>query len=843
MRWASEQSTHGADVSVPVASQWKVSVAFGCALVCLCAIAAVSYWSLSSQRDALAWVDHTHQVLDSLNSLTESLAEAEAAQRAFVIGGEESYFITFQRETSQSIADLRRSQRLVSDNAEQAARSAELASLIAERLTYLDNAAAMRRTGGLPALQPLIAAGRGRAMHDAIAILTDAMKAVESQLLLSRQEKVKRSTTTAQAVILGGGVFAWLVVGLALLSLRRDEAVRSHAESMIRNANTNLELRVQARTMELTASTQRLAQEMATRRSAQERLQAQLQRLSLLQRITQAVGERLDLDAVFAVVVETLEVELPVDFCCILIHDKAHGRMTMQCLGPRSTTLADAMLYISGGQIDVGENGLARCLQGHLVYEQELSEVPFPFSQRLARAGLSALVIAPLQVESTVYGVLLCGRVDARSFSSGECEFLNQLSAHVALAGRQLQLYDALQAAYDDNRRTQHALMDQERLRSLGQMASGIAHDINNAISPVSMYADILLREPTMNERCRDYLETIRRAIGDVGQTVGRLRDFSRHREDQVVKSPVQLNELVRQVISLTEARWSDMAEEQGLLIDVRVDLADGLPPILGVASELRDALVNLIFNAVDAMPAGGILTLRTYILNEGMFKDGATIQRVCLEIADTGIGMDVETRRRCLEPFFTTKGAQGTGLGLAMVYGTMQRHGSEVEIETEVGRGTTMRFSFPVPVQESSAPVDGVQQQLPLLHILVIDDDILVSRAVCQRLELDGHRVTSAEGGRAGIVAFRDAQRRNDEYDVVITDLGMPHTDGRAVANAVKSMKSSCVVMLLTGWGQRLSSEHSVPANVDCVLSKPPSGSQLDAALARCLSARAALT
>ena len=162
-------------------------------------------------------------------------------------------------------------------------------------------------------------------------------------------------------------------------------------------------------------------------------------------------------------------------------------------------------------------------------------------------------------------------------------------------------------------RQTQQAVMQQERLRALGQMASGIAHDINNAISPVTLYTESLLEsEPGLSARARQYLETIQRAIEDVAQTVSRMKEFYRQREPQLTLMPVQINPLIQQVIDLSRARWSNMSQQRGIFIEVETELAPELPAILGIESEIREALVNLVFNAVDAMPEGGTLTLRT---------------------------------------------------------------------------------------------------------------------------------------------------------------------------------------------------------------------------------------
>jgi CheY-like chemotaxis protein len=376
--------------------------------------------------------------------------------------------------------------------------------------------------------------------------------------------------------------------------------------------------------------------------------------------------------------------------------------------------------------------------------------------------------------------------------------------------------------------------MQHERLRALGQMASGIAHDINNAISPVALYTESLLEnEPNLSARTRKYLETTQRAIEDVAHTVARMREFYRQHQAQLVLSPVELNRLVEQIVDLTRARWSDMPQQKGIVIQLRLELADDLPNIAGIESEIREALTNLVFNAVDAMPEGGILTLRTNTANRPASQMRS--HQVYVEVGDTGIGMDPETRRRCLEPFFTTKGERGTGLGLAMVYGVTQRHGAEIEMESATGLGTTVRLGFPLLAATGgkTAPLLFESRSSNRLRILVVDDDPLLLKSIRDILESDGHAVVTANHGQEAIDVFQNTVALGESFAAVITDLGMPYVDGRKVARAVKLAAPFTPVILLTGWGQRLVADGEVPPHVDRVLNKPPKLRDLRTALA----------
>ena len=388
-----------------------------------------------------------------------------------------------------------------------------------------------------------------------------------------------------------------------------------------------------------------------------------------------------------------------------------------------------------------------------------------------------------------------------------------------------------LQSSNAALRMAQQALIQQERLRALGQMASGIAHDINNAISPISLYTESLLEhETSLSSRARDHLVTIQRAIDDVAQTVSRMREFYRPSEAEAQLTDVDLNTMVQQVADLTRARWNDLPQRRGIMIELKTRLATVLPVIRGAENEIRDALTNLVFNSVDAMPKGGAIEIVTRSAN-GFVE---------LEVRDTGIGMDEETRRRCLEPFFTTKGHRGTGLGLAMVYGMAQRHDASVDVESEPGTGTTIRLRFPVnvPSQPSSVTFAAEPRSSRKLRILLIDDDDAVIDSVRSALENDGHSVTAADGGQAGIDAFQTALRDAAPFDIVLTDLGMPYVDGRQVIASVRAASPATPIILMTGWGQQMNAEGESPPQVDRLLAKPPRLRELRAALAE-LTAR----
>lgn len=560
-------------------------------------------------------------------------------------------------------------------------------------------------------------------------------------------------------------------------------------------------------------------------------LRTQLDRLNLLNTISRAIAERQDLQSIFLVVLQNLETSLGIDAGCVLLRTATEHEWRAIAGRVRDGVLP-ARWQFNGTQI--AEPQFSESSLTDLRYVPDITGSVHAFLQDAASTGLRALVCAPLMAERKLLGILLTARRQPHSFSDGEVGMLRQLSEHVALAAYQTQLYNDLQSAYEEVRHSQQAVMQQERLKALGQIASGVAHDINNAMSPIALYAEALLeREQNISPRGREYLVTIQRAIEDVAETVSRMREFYRKREPQLVLGRVNLNALVTQAVELTRPRWSDMPQERGIVVTLRTHLTADLPDIMGAESEIRDALTNLIFNAVDAMQEGGSLTIATRVVADRRSAE-ESVRHVYLEVSDTGMGMDEETRRRCLEPFFTTKGERGTGLGLAMVFGMIQRHSGEIEIDSVPAKGSTVRLIF-APVESASVTMTNLpalRQGRPL-RLLIIDDDPLVIESLQSVLTGEGNVVESANGGQQGIDMFVAALASNTPFEAVITDLGMPYVDGRKVALAVKAASPTTPVILLTGWGQRLRTDNEIPEGVDRVLSKPPKLRELRAVLA----------
>ncbi|HZO83633.1 MAG TPA: ATP-binding protein [Verrucomicrobiae bacterium] len=592
----------------------------------------------------------------------------------------------------------------------------------------------------------------------------------------------------------------------------------------LQSARDDLERRV-------TERTHALQQEVSERRRAEQQLQQQLTRISLLNSITRAITDRQDLESVVSVVLKQLQDNLPIDFGRVYLYDK-QARMITVAGHHETSGSPDTRIFTRQAAIE--SVGLTDCLEGKPVIWQDMRGGQLPLQERLVKAHLHSAIAVPLMVESELFGVLLVARRDPNAFGSGECEFLRMLSEHVALAAHQARLHTQLQSAYDELRQTQQAVMQQERLRALGQMASGIAHDINNALCPIVVYSDMLLQKGRNleDETCK-YLKNIKTAGEDISHIVSRMREFYRRRDGKDALALINLNRVAEQVIELTRPRWRDIPQARGVTIEMELDLDDKVPEIPGIESELREAITNLILNAVDALPNGGRLKVRTRSRGGDEKKAPAFAM---LEVRDNGTGMSEEVRRRCLEPFFSTKGKRGTGLGLAMVYGIMERHEGRIEIDSTYGKGTTMRLVFPVRDLPAASPQKSPRpnKPLPAMRLLCVDDEPLLREMMKQILESGGHTVEVADGGESGLAAFRAALEKQEPFDVVITDLGMPYLDGRQLSRTIKGESPDTPIVMLTGWGTIMKEDGDMPAQVDGVLSKPPKIAELYAMLGK---------
>jgi signal transduction histidine kinase/ActR/RegA family two-component response regulator len=410
-------------------------------------------------------------------------------------------------------------------------------------------------------------------------------------------------------------------------------------------------------------------------------------------------------------------------------------------------------------------------------------------------------------------------------FTAEQIRLLETVSYHVGVALKNARLFARLQQSYTQLDEAQDGLVRSEKLRALGEMASGVAHDFNNVLGAILGRAQLLKHTLGAGEAAAE-LDIIEKAARDGASTVRRLQDFTRVRRDHDLQ-PVSTRQIVEDCLSLTRGRWRDEAERVGVQYEVTTDLA-AARDVAGEPSELREVMTNLILNALDAMPAGGALHLAT--------RDLPAAGEVHVEVTDDGDGMSDEVRARIFDPFFTTKGVRGVGLGLSVVYGIIERHGGRIEVESVRGQGTTMRVVLPVCGPglagrsiagagggRPHGPADVLADAGPALHVLVVDDEPGVRSLLAELLRSAGHSAVEVASGREAMVALAGEGHDNGaRFDLVLTDLGMPDMSGWDVARAVGEVPDPPPVVLVTGWGIQLDDELLAASGVRNVIAKP---------------------
>ena len=381
-----------------------------------------------------------------------------------------------------------------------------------------------------------------------------------------------------------------------------------------------------------------------------------------------------------------------------------------------------------------------------------------------------------------------------------------------------------LQASRKELRAVQTQATESERLRALGAMVSGIAHDFNNSLWMILGYSELLqqlCRTKPVPPEFSEFVDTIVNASLEAVETITRLSDFQRPADLPGGRGLLSVNDILDKAVGFTRPSWETEALGRGTPVEVVFDLG-AVEELLGSAADLCEMFTHLILNAVDAMPQGGTITIQTRMIAE----------QIQVSVADTGVGMSADVRRRCLEPFYTTKGGRSSGVGLAIVYCTLERHGGTMTIETAPGRGARFIFTFPTghlcPLVEEPTPPRSART----LRILAVDDHPVQTELIARALGGDWHVVATASNGRDAIERFD-----SEHFDLVITDKAMPGMSGDQLAAAIKAREPGTPVIMLTGLRRSSDEADDLSEFVDLLVAKPASLKDLRAAIAKVMN------
>ncbi|HEX6291618.1 MAG TPA: ATP-binding protein, partial [Herpetosiphonaceae bacterium] len=350
----------------------------------------------------------------------------------------------------------------------------------------------------------------------------------------------------------------------------------------------------------------------------------------------------------------------------------------------------------------------------------------------------------------------------------------------------------------------QHRVVEAERRRAIADIAAGVAHDFNNLLGAILGNAQLIGLASTLDE-AQELAKTIEMAARDAATIVRRIQVFTRSR-DSAERVPVNIHALIRSAVNIVRPRWRDEAQLRSITIDLSYEL-EPVDPVLGIEAELREVLVNLLINAVDAMPSSGPLVVGTRQQDD----------QVLIYVRDAGVGMNPEVLARAGQPFFSTKGSQGSGLGLAVSQGIVQRHGGELLIESVEGRGTVVTLQLPIASPPVPEPISQHMAASRTCTLIVVDDEPKLREVTRRILEHAGHRVFDFGSGAEAIEHLRE-----HPVDVLLTDLGLPGMSGWEIALAARAVRPETQILMATGWGDHITAEEAQRRGVLAVLSKP---------------------
>jgi len=545
------------------------------------------------------------------------------------------------------------------------------------------------------------------------------------------------------------------------------------------------------------------------RKRAERALADQTRQLEAVRAISIEITRELDLGRLLELIVRRAVELVGSTAGAVILWDEA-----AQSLVPRAWHGCGEWMAGTRGRLGEGLTGtVAARRQGMLVNDYAAS--PYASLAVLQEVPVVAALCEPLLYQERLLGVVILYHVAAgERFTDRHQSLLALLAAQVAIALENARLFAESQRSYRELQQAQEQLVQAEKLRALGQMSAGIAHDLNNVLAAVLGQTE-LLRMQVSDPNQQDSLATMETAARDGAHIVRRLQDFGRKHPGQPL-TPVLLPTVVSEALDITRPRWKNEPQRRGVTIDVRTAM-DRLPPVLGDDAEIREVLTNLILNAADAMPTGG----RMDITGRMIEPDGRNEEErpwVELRVSDTGMGMTEEVRQRIFDPFFTTKGLRGSGLGLSVVYGIMQRHGGTIDVVSAPGQGSAFVLRFQPACGDPTHDRPGRRiRDTVSRRILLVDDEPTVRKTIADLLRSAGHTVVEAEGPMAGLSRLAD-----HAVDLVLTDLAMPDMNGIELSQTIKLQSPTLPVVLLTGWGNRAVRQELLRGTVDALLGKP---------------------
>jgi PAS domain S-box-containing protein len=651
---------------------------------------------------------------------------------------------------------------------------------------------------------------------------------------------------------------------------------RQDLESCVRRAVQRRQQEVGARSqvarlveeMRRLAARTREMEEAARHEAAEQSLR--VTQLSILREISRTIVGELDPQAVSGAVTEQVRSALDYDRVVILPDSPGHedGPCLVTCpIRDAQGTLGHLVVDNRGSRraIDPRERELLEMLSEYLAIALrnsrlygEIADTKRSLEQLIASAGDAIIAVSPggciegwnpaaerifgrparVAIGLAITEILPAADYQQARNRLGSGTAMEAFETTTTVEGRRASLAVTLSARHGRHgslegliaivrditmqREAEGRLHQAEKLTALGQLAGGIAHDFNNLLQAILGYLQLVKQNPDNRALFERSIRIIESAAVDGAETVRRIQQFARLRPDERFVS-VDMNEIVENAAAITRPRWAERIAHDTHALDLRLNLTP-VPSIHGRPAALTELMTNLVLNAMDAMPEGGVLTIET----------GAANGSVLVTVRDTGTGMSEGVRQRIFEPFFSTKGEGGSGLGLSMSYSIVQRHRGDITVESEPGRGTTFTLRFPVAVETPAVPAGAINgSQRRNARVLVIDDEPQVLSTLVDLLESVGHTPTSSTNAAEALAAYTGGA-----YDVVLSNIGMVGMNGWEFVERLRGVDAKVPVLFITGWGLRDQERARLAAlDISGCLFKPLRAGELDAAIQSALT------
>lgn len=553
------------------------------------------------------------------------------------------------------------------------------------------------------------------------------------------------------------------------------------------------------------------------RKTAEEKLQNSLKELKILHSFSSKLSSAMTIDEIAKAIYDHITEIIPLGGFFIDIYDE----MTEQLRG------LVHVYSIHGRKVMISYPNYRFNVRSHyiwrkLIYEKQTThikysgkDIPPPFNLFIKESEAEGYILStPMFSREKVLGVMTV-LIKGSEIEENYIHFMEHIANESAVAIERVRYFTELQEsekslhqAYEELKKVHQQLVLTEKLRTLGQLAGGIAHNLSNLLSAILGRAQLLKTKLT-DELLRREVELIEKAGQNAGRIISRLREFSKPRT-HLTLVPLDLANIIEEALEITKSKWKDESELKGVKYEIVKDFPEDRLMGITNASELREALVNIIINAIEAMPNGGKLSVGIYNVNN---------EKVAIYISDTGIGMDEETMSKIFDPFFTTKGESGTGLGLSIAYEIIRSHNGEVFVESELGKGTKFTIVLPASKEKVSESVqkNKLSENALKLTVLIIDDDESVLYLLKDIFLSLGYKIIPAGNGKKALELI---QREN--FDLVVTDLALPDVNGWILSKAVKRKNNKIPVIILTGWGIDVPEEEAKRRGADYIITKP---------------------